>query len=255
MTDRREATVRGRVDAVPRPPRGSRLTVIDDPPLTGEARSADHGRHRDATVAQDGGVLLAVCGLCGGAGTSTLTYLIAAAIARSTPRPVLVTDASSPGGTIASLAGVQSPRSLTELTAQVAAGLPTGPLVATTSNGLRVLATSPRLTATCDSEVLRLLLDQARERYVLTVIDCGTLATDAAQVALGRASHVAWLLPRDQQRDRPRPARPGRHRLRPARPRAPPHPARRTSAKGTPDPAQTPRPDARGDADPRPPSP
>ena len=32
-------------------------------------------------------------------------------------------------------------------------------------------------------------------RYALTVIDCGTLARDADQIALASATHVAWVLP------------------------------------------------------------
>jgi hypothetical protein len=32
-------------------------------------------------------------------------------------------------------------------------------------------------------------------RYALTVIDCGTLAQEADQIGLARASHVAWVLP------------------------------------------------------------
>ena len=33
------------------------------------------------------------------------------------------------------------------------------------------------------------------ERYALTVIDCGTLAREADQIALASATHVAWVLP------------------------------------------------------------
>ena len=42
---------------------------------------------------------------------------------------------------------------------------------------------------------MELLLDHARERYTLTVIDCGTLAREADQIALASATHVAWVLP------------------------------------------------------------
>ena len=40
-----------------------------------------------------------------------------------------------------------------------------------------------------------MLLDHARERYALTVLDCGMLAGEADQVAVAKASHVAWVLP------------------------------------------------------------
>ena len=53
----------------------------------------------------------------------------------------------------------------------------------------------PRLAADCAREGIELLLEHARERYALTVIDCGTLAREADQIALASASHVAWVLP------------------------------------------------------------
>jgi cellulose biosynthesis protein BcsQ len=178
-------------DALPR--RTPRLTVISEDASPDTTPVAGIGPMAKVTTPR--GPLLAVCGLCGGAGASTLAYLIAAAVARSSPRPVLVADTGGPDGAIAAYTGVESPRSLTELAEHVAAGLPTGPLVATTGDGLRVLATGPRFAPTCNKGALGLLLDQARDRYALTVIDCGTLAHKASQIALTRASHVAWVLP------------------------------------------------------------
>jgi len=63
------------------------------------------------------------------------------------------------------------------------------------SEGVRVLATSPRFATDCAREGIELLLDHARRRYTLTVIDCGTLAREPDQIALANASHVAWVLP------------------------------------------------------------
>ena len=141
------------------------------------------------------GPLLAVCGLCGGAGASTLAYLVALAESRGAEPPnALVADTGGPGGGIACYAGVESPRSLVEVVTNVAAGLPAGQLVATTEAGVRVLATGPRFTPECARAGLKLVLEQARERYALTAIDCGTLAREADQVALAKASHVAWVL-------------------------------------------------------------
>ena len=74
------------------------------------------------------GPLLAVCGLCGGAGASTLAYLVALAEARRRSAPVLVGDTGGPGGGISCYAGVQAPRSLVEVADHVAAGLPAGQL-------------------------------------------------------------------------------------------------------------------------------
>ncbi|HTX11596.1 MAG TPA: hypothetical protein VME22_23435 [Solirubrobacteraceae bacterium] len=141
------------------------------------------------------GPLLAVCGLCGGAGASTLAYLTALAAARRDDRAVLVADTGGPTAGISHYAGVHAPRSLTEAAGHVHAGLPTRELIATTADGLRVLATSPTLTQTCSRDGVELLLEHARERYTLTVIDCGTLAREADQIALASATHVAWVLP------------------------------------------------------------
>jgi Flp pilus assembly CpaE family ATPase len=138
---------------------------------------------------------LAVCGLCGGAGASTLAYLVAVAAARSRPGSVLVCDTGGPTGGLSYYAGVEAPRSLAEVAEHMVAGLPTGQLLSTTSDGVRVLASGPRFTAECERDGIELLLAQARERYELTVIDCGTLARDADQLALARASHVGWVLP------------------------------------------------------------
>jgi Flp pilus assembly CpaE family ATPase len=141
------------------------------------------------------GPLLAVCGLCGGAGASTLAYLTALAAARSRTGDVLLADTGSPGGGISHYTGVGTPRSLSEVAELLAAGLPVGQLLVTTSERLRVLATGPRFATDCAREGVELLLDHARRRYTLTVVDCGTLAREADQIALARASHVAWVLP------------------------------------------------------------
>ena len=141
------------------------------------------------------GPLLAVSGLCGGAGATTLAYLIAAHAAREGPGPVLVADTGGPSGGLSCYAGVTAPRSLTDAAEYVASGLPTGQLVATTDDGLRVLAAGPQFTLECARDGVELLLDHARGRYALTVVDCGTLAREADQVALAKASHVAWVLP------------------------------------------------------------
>ena len=141
------------------------------------------------------GPLLAVSGLCGGAGATTLAYLVAAHAAREGPGPVLVADTGGPSGGLSCYAGVTAPRSLTDAAEYVASGLPTGQLVATTDDGLRVLAAGPQFTLECARDGVELLLEHARGRYALTVVDCGTLAREADQVALAKASHVAWVLP------------------------------------------------------------
>ena len=192
----------------PRLGRSSRVTVLDEEPRATEVsvtsrqsppvpeRSPDGAADPNrSTAAVRRGPLLAVCGLCGGAGASTIAYLTALAAARSGRGAVLLADTGGLSGGISHYAGVQAPRSLTEVAEYVQGGLPVGQLVATTGDGLRVLATAPTLTSPCSRDGVALLLDHARERYALTVIDCGTLAHEASQIALTRATQIAWVLP------------------------------------------------------------
>ena len=172
-------------------------TIAEQPPAVRDyeetvASTADGA----APPAAAPGPLLAVCGLCGGAGTTTLAYLIALAAARADPRQaVLVADTGGPSGGVSAYAGVATALTLAEAAQQVAHGIAAEQLVATTGDGLHVLAAEPQLIRGCARDGVELLLAQARERYALTVIDCGTLAAEADQVALAGASHVAWLLP------------------------------------------------------------
>jgi Flp pilus assembly CpaE family ATPase len=179
-----------------------RLTVVVDerahtePGARVAEREAVGSPHEPEPISiVEQGPLLAVCGLCGGAGTSTLAYLLASYAVREGSGLVLVADTGGPGGGLSCYAGISAPRSLTDAAEYVAGGLPTGQLVATTDAGLRVLATEPQFTAQCAREGIELLLDHARDRYALTVLDCGTLAREADQVALAKASHVAWVMP------------------------------------------------------------
>jgi Flp pilus assembly CpaE family ATPase len=141
------------------------------------------------------GALLAVCGLCGGAGTTTLAYLIGLFAARNRAGSVVVCDTGGPSGGLAAYAGVAAPRSLLELAELPTAGLSIGCPYATTSDGLQVLATAPRFTPACRRDGVERVLEQARAAHALTVVDCGTLAREAEQLVLARASHVAWVLP------------------------------------------------------------
>jgi Flp pilus assembly CpaE family ATPase len=142
------------------------------------------------------GPLLAVCGLAGGAGTTTLAYLIALAAAREWAEPVLVADTGGPSGGLAACAGVEVSRSLSELADQLACGKPLGAgIYATRRDGLRLLASGPDFSSPDVGDQLYPLLAHAREAHGLTVIDCGTLARQAEQAVAAAATHVAWVLP------------------------------------------------------------
>lgn len=158
-----------------------------------------------AGVAQHppGAPLLAVCGLCGGAGTSTLSYLLARYAVRQLDGHVLVCDSGSSGG-LAMCAGVQSPRSLSEAADELARGLPrAGGLYAVDQSAgghrheLRVIATGPRFDDGVHPGSVHALLSLARHGsgHCLVVVDCGTLQQVADRLALRAASHIAWVLP------------------------------------------------------------
>lgn len=142
------------------------------------------------------GPLLAVCGLAGGVGTTTLAFLIALTAARQWTDPVLVADTGGPSGGLAACAGVEVSRSLTELAEQLGCGKSLGAgIYATRRDGLRVLASGPDFSSPDIDDRLQPLLAHAREAHSLTVIDCGTLARRADQAVAASATHVAWVLP------------------------------------------------------------
>jgi MinD-like ATPase involved in chromosome partitioning or flagellar assembly len=182
-----------------------RLTVIADNPSANNRASLMPSGSRAMALDVDvgrlphplarAGPLLAVCGLCGGAGTSTLSYLIARFSARRQSDPVLVCDTGGPDGGLAHYAGVETQRSLVELGEHVTAGLPTERLYVTGADGVRVLATGPRFPEQPAADGVNLVLDHARGAHALTVVDCGTLSRAADHIALAMASHIAWVLP------------------------------------------------------------
>jgi hypothetical protein len=148
--------------------------------------------------------LLAVCGLCGGAGTSTLSYLVARFAVAQARGHVLVCDTGGPAGGLAACARVRSPQSLLETAGRVARGqsLPGGPYAvdepaSASGHQLRIIATGPQLDEDDTSDGLPALLAMARSEgvHALTVVDCGTLQREADRVVLRSASHVAWVLP------------------------------------------------------------
>ena len=145
------------------------------------------------------GSLLVVAGLCGGAGASTLAYLIAVSAAARSSVPVLVCDTGGPSAGLSAYADAHTAHTLSELSEQVAATQPiAGELCAVGRHGLRVIASDPQFTVAGDGEGIARVLADAREVHGLTVIDAGTLAREADRVALGVASHVAWVMPATQ---------------------------------------------------------
>jgi hypothetical protein len=145
-----------------------------------------------------------VCGLCGGAGATTLSYLLAHHLTRRDERPVLVCDTAGPTGGLAHLSGVTSPWTLPELAARLADEQPlTGgafaldPQAGSAGRELRVIAAGPRTATPERARGLEALLRMARtpDAHARVIVDCGVPAGPVAASVVGSASHVAWVLP------------------------------------------------------------
>jgi MinD-like ATPase involved in chromosome partitioning or flagellar assembly len=142
------------------------------------------------------GALVAVCGVCGGAGSTTLAYLVARSAARAGKDAVLVCDLGGVAAGLAECAGVESALSLPSLANAIGAGEePIEAVFAHGGDGLRVLARGPRFEQPLDSKGLVRVLQQAREAHYLTLVDCGVPGERCEEIVLAAATHVIWVLP------------------------------------------------------------
>jgi Flp pilus assembly CpaE family ATPase len=142
------------------------------------------------------GPMLQIVGLCGGAGVSTLAFLIGAVAASHSSVPVLLCDTGGPTAGLAVYVGVESARTLCDAAELLAAGQrPAGGLWAQSPEGARVIAGVPQFKVEAEESSLRRLLGDARAAHGLSVIDGGTLSRHTDRVALGYATHVAWMMP------------------------------------------------------------
>ena len=158
---------------------------------------------RQAPVMPVRAPLLAVCGLCGGAGASTLTYLVARYAIERGLGHVLAFDTGGTTGGLSAICGVETQLTLGDVAECVRRGVPLAsmyarvPLPTDDELQLRVIAAAPRLDDHGSGASLPALLDQARtdDAHALLVADCGTLARADDRRLLAAASHVAWVLP------------------------------------------------------------
>lgn len=170
------------------------MSAVRDRPEAAQ-RDPRAGDPRRST--QEPGRLVAVAGLCGGAGASTLAYLLCCAAIAEGERPVLCVDATGRAG-IPAYAGTRAEISFAHASIELQAGRTPEPgqLFATSTDGVRVLCQAPSL----DRPLLaagganRLLAD-ARSAHALTVTDCGTLTSDLERLALSSSDHVLLVIP------------------------------------------------------------
>jgi MinD-like ATPase involved in chromosome partitioning or flagellar assembly len=156
----------------------------------------DTVQHGDV-AREDRGRLVAVAGLCGGAGASTLAYLTCCAAIADGQQPVLCIDATGRAG-IAAYAGAHGALSFAHAAVELEAGRIPEPerLFVTSGDGVRVLSATPLL----DQPLVAVdgaarLLGDARAAHALTVVDCGTLTSGYERLALGSAGHVVLVMP------------------------------------------------------------
>jgi hypothetical protein len=167
--------------------------------------------HRPAAVGginyqltEKSGPLVAVRSLCGGAGASTLAFLIAASAARepnarSGAAPVLACDAAVSTCGLAAYAGTESMYSLDQLADALAAGrLDPRHVIASASPGLRIIATGLRPLQDGVKVGIERLLSDARSAHGLTVVDCGTLGSPTSRLAAANATHTISVFPATQ---------------------------------------------------------
>ena len=138
------------------------------------------------------GALLAVCGLHGGAGTTTVTASLAVAAAGISPQEaVLAVEADARAGELEDRLGVASPCSLEALAELASAGRRPDAPFATRVDGLRVIASEPSAVDRRAVDIA-LVLAEARRVHGLVVVDAGAICGDAASACLTSADIVLW---------------------------------------------------------------
>ena len=142
-----------------------------------------------------GGPIAAVCGLCGGAGASTLAYTLAAAAASRSIQPVFACETSGISGGLALYARAHARLTVSEAANQLAAGEPPAGLVASSPERVRILGSRPAAPERADPDALGRILAEAQAAGGLMVLDCGTAGHEVDRRALAAATHLLWVMP------------------------------------------------------------
>jgi hypothetical protein len=139
------------------------------------------------------GPLVGVVGLCGGAGASTLCWLLACASAREGQGEAVCCEPSTRTGALALYARAQARGALA---AAARAGAPLGALLERTAEGPLLLCSAP---AGEDDPVeglqLARLLDAARQRAGMVILDLGAGRGATERLCLALCEQVLWVAP------------------------------------------------------------
>lgn len=141
-----------------------------------------------------GGPLVAICGLTGGAGTTTVAHLLARQAATESTVPVLLTETTENRAGLATVTGRATPHPLSVLAKHIADDVSPTDTFVQVQPRLRLVAAPPRNGADPDPDLLSALLAHAREAHGLVVVDCGA-TWQAGSPALADATAIAWTVP------------------------------------------------------------
>ncbi|HEU4675399.1 MAG TPA: AAA family ATPase [Motilibacteraceae bacterium] len=151
--------------------------------------AVDAERAGDETV---GGVLVALAGAKGGVGTSTLTVRLALdAVAAG--RRVCLVDLDLQCGDVGQILAIAHHRDLTDLVGVVDdTGTAVDDALFSRADGLRVLLAPPdgERAEEVDAATARSVLGRLKARFDVVVVDCGSVLTEAAAVAVALADEV-----------------------------------------------------------------
>lgn len=141
-----------------------------------------------------GGPVVAVCGVTGGAGTSTLALALGRLAAAASTTPVLVTEADPARAGLAVLAGRVTPHPLVELAQRVAHDAAPAETFVELDPGLRLIAATPRQHLAVEPPAVGALLVEARAAHGLVIVDHSVTWTTESPV-LASATHTLWVVP------------------------------------------------------------
>jgi hypothetical protein len=136
--------------------------------------------------------LIAVCGLVGGAGATTLAYLLAQHAARQSDTPVLLAELND-HGVLAALIGRGSDHGLVGLARALDARSPIGSAFVDTGDRLRVVtAAQPSLdvASPVSDAALERVISDARAAHGLVIVDTGPPSTPASGQVVSAASQL-----------------------------------------------------------------
>lgn len=139
--------------------------------------------------------IVAIAGLHGGAGTTTLALALAQhAAAAAPPGSILLTETDPRGGGLALALDASSSTTLAELARVRGAGAaaPSSPL-AQLPDGLRIIAAPPAERSDADPGDVADTLRDAGAAHAMTVVDCGTIREPHAVGAFEAATAIVWV--------------------------------------------------------------